>query len=156
MIDCGCLNDNRSFIFGKMITQPIEQFLNNLINAWNSHDLDAAAQFYADDYAGMDIAQREPHRGARGIREFLQRYQNAFPDYRFTADEMIVAGDRAVLVWTARGTHRGSVMNIPPTGRAINVRGVSVLTIENAKVKNAIYIWDVAGLLRNIGLLPEL
>jgi predicted ester cyclase len=59
-------------------------------------------------------------------------------------------------VWTARGTHRGSVMNIPPTGRAINVRGVSVLTIENAQVKNAIYIWDVAGLLRNIGLLPEL
>jgi hypothetical protein len=36
------------------------------------------------------------------------------------------------------------------------VRGVSVLMIEDSKVKNATYIWDVAGLLRNIGLLPEL
>jgi steroid delta-isomerase-like uncharacterized protein len=140
----------------KMMAQPIEQFLNNLVNAWNSHDLDAAAQFYADDYAGLDVAQREPHRGPTGIREFLARYHRAFPDYRFTTDEVIVENNRAVLVWTARGTHRGSVMNIPPTGRAINVRGVSVLTIENAQVKNAIYIWDVAGLLRNIGLLPEL
>ena len=136
--------------------QPTEQFLNNLISAWNSHDLDSVSRFYADDYAGVDVGQREPHRGPNGIREFLKLYLNAFPDYYFTADEMIIEGSRAVLLWTARGTHRGSVMNIPPTGRSINVRGVSVLMIEDSKVKNATYIWDVAGLLRNIGLLPEL
>ena len=138
------------------MTQPMAQLLDKLINTWNSHDFDATARFYAEDYAGIDVGQREPHRGPDGIREFLKRYHNAFPDYRFTTDEVIVEGSRAVLLWTARGTHRGSVMNIPPTGRPINVRGVSVLTIEDDKVKNAIYIWDVAGLLRNIGLLPEL
>jgi len=47
-------------------------------------------------------------------------------------------------------------MNIPPTGRAVAVRGTSVLTVEDGKIKRAFRIWDVAGLLRSIGLLPEL
>jgi hypothetical protein len=36
------------------------------------------------------------------------------------------------------------------------VRGVSLLTLESGKIKHAHYIWDVAGLLRAIGLLPDL
>jgi hypothetical protein len=47
-------------------------------------------------------------------------------------------------------------MRIPPTGCDIAVRGISVLTVENGKVTRGLYIWDVAGLLRSIGLLPEL
>jgi hypothetical protein len=31
-----------------------------------------------------------------------------------------------------------------------------VLTLEDGKIKKALYIWDVAGILRGIGLLPEL
>jgi hypothetical protein len=47
-------------------------------------------------------------------------------------------------------------MHIPPTGRKIAVRGISVLTIENGKITRGLYVWDAAGLLRTIGLLPEL
>ena len=47
-------------------------------------------------------------------------------------------------------------MHIPPTGRKIAVRGISVLTIENEKITSGLYVWDAAGLLRAIGLLPEL
>jgi hypothetical protein len=48
------------------------------------------------------------------------------------------------------------LMNIPPTGKKIAARGVTVLTVEDGLVKRALYFWDVAGLLRDIGLLPEL
>jgi hypothetical protein len=47
-------------------------------------------------------------------------------------------------------------MHIPPTGRKIAVRGISVLTIENGKITRGLYVWDAAGLLRTTGLLPEL
>ena len=68
---------------------------------------------------------------------------------------MIGEGERAALMWTARGTHRGSIMNIPPTNRPVNIRGVSLFTVKENMVHRATYIWDVAGLLRNIGLLPD-
>jgi hypothetical protein len=47
-------------------------------------------------------------------------------------------------------------MNIPPTGRNVEVLGTSVLTVGDGKIARGLYIWDVAGLLRSIGLLPEL
>jgi predicted ester cyclase len=69
---------------------------------------------------------------------------------------MIISDDQSVLVWNATGTHQGTLMNIPPTGRVVSVRGVTVLTIIDHKIVNALYLWDVAGLLRGFGLLPEL
>jgi hypothetical protein len=47
-------------------------------------------------------------------------------------------------------------MHIPPTGRFATVRGVSILTFMDGKIYRGQYMWDVAGLLRAIGLLPEL
>ena len=47
-------------------------------------------------------------------------------------------------------------MRIPPTGREVAVRGVSILTIADGKVTHGETIWDTAGLLRALGLLPEL
>ena len=47
-------------------------------------------------------------------------------------------------------------MNIPPTGHKVEVRGVSMIGIENGLIVRAQYIWDLAGMLRHMGLLPEL
>jgi steroid delta-isomerase-like uncharacterized protein len=127
-----------------------------LIDAWNTHDLDRACAFFAADYEGDDIAQRETQLGPSGMREALSVYYRALPDVRFAIDDLVLEGERAVILWTARGTHRGSLMNIPPSNRAVAVRGVSALTVRGGKVVRALYIWDLAGLLRSIGLLPEL
>jgi steroid delta-isomerase-like uncharacterized protein len=86
----------------------------------------------------------------------MERYLRAFPDLRFLEEETIIQDNHVVLSWTARGTHRGELMHIPPTGRKISVRGVSLLTVENGRITRGLYVWDVAGLLRAIGLLPEL
>ena len=128
----------------------------DLIDAWNTHDLDLATTFFAPDYQGDDIGRPEKQLGPAGLREALALYYRALPDVRFSIDDLILEGERAVILWTARGTHRGSLMNIPPSNRAVAVRGVSALTLRDGKVIRGLYIWDVAGLLRNIGLLPEL
>jgi steroid delta-isomerase-like uncharacterized protein len=133
-----------------------EQLIADLIAAWNTHDLDQATAFFAADYEGNDVAQAEPQRGRAGIRQALARYFAAIPDVRFSLDDLVVAGERAVVVWRAHGTHLGALMNIPASGHAVTVRGVSAFTLRDGQIARAEYIWDVAGLLRDIGLLPEL
>lgn len=132
------------------------QLIPDLIAAWNTHDLDQATAFFAADYEGNDVAQAEPQRGRAGIRRALAGYFQAIPDVTFTRGDLIVAGERAVVVWTARGTHLGTLMNIPASGRRVTVRGVSTFTLQDGQITKADFIWDVAGLLREIGLLPEL
>jgi steroid delta-isomerase-like uncharacterized protein len=128
----------------------------DLLEAWNTHSAERVVPFYAPDYEGVDVAEAVTQHGLRGIEHTLRRYLDAFPDLRFTGEDTVVQGDRVALIWRARGTHLGPLMRIPPTGRAVEVRGVSLLTLKDNKVTRAVYIWDVAALLRAIGLLPEL
>ena len=134
----------------------IGQLVEDLLDAWNAHDIRRITTFYAPQYEGVDVGEAEPQRGPRAISQAVDKYLRAFPDLRFVGEDVVVQGDRAVVVWTAHGTHGGKLMHIPPTGRKIAVRGISVLTIENGKITRGLYVWDAAGLLRAIGLLPEL
>lgn len=134
------------------------QLLEELLGAWNDHDADRVAAFYASGFEGIDVGEAAPQRGPDGVRASFARYLRAFPDLRLHGDEILVDGDRVALFWTARGTHLGVLMSIPATGRQVVVRGASLLTLDpgSGKIVRARYIWDVAGLLRHLGLLPDL
>ena len=60
------------------------------------------------------------------------------------------------LYWTWQGVQRGSFMHIPPTGLHVSVRGTSLIALHEGKIQRALRIWDLAGLLRDLKLLPEL
>ncbi|BCX05256.1 MAG: hypothetical protein KatS3mg053_3194 [Candidatus Roseilinea sp.] len=63
-----------------------------------------------------------------------------FPDLHFELHETIAQGNRVVMVWTARGTHQGRVMNIPPTGARVEVKGISVITVEAGKIVHSLRV----------------
>lgn len=140
---------------GHAMSNEITTMMHELLEAWNDHDSVRAAQFYAEDYYGVDVAQSEPQIG-RGARvRVLDAYIRAFPDLHFSG-ETLVDGDRAALIWTMTGTQRGPILGIPATGRYVEIRGVSILQIVNGKIARGTTVWDTAGLLRALRLLPEL
>jgi steroid delta-isomerase-like uncharacterized protein len=138
------------------MTADLAIFANIINRAWNSHDIEKALGYYSADFLGSDVGIAQPLRGHAGLRAMLENYWAAFPDLKFTITHTVVEGCRAVLVWQAEGTHQGPIMKIPPTGRRIRVRGVSIIDVENGLVVRGQYIWDLAGLLRHLGLLPDL
>ena len=133
-----------------------EEFVAALMAAWNSHDAQRVAQFYSSSYEGVDIGQVAPMRGPAEVQDYFERFYTAFPDAQLTVDSVVADADRCAVAWTAHGTHKGKLMNIPPSGKAVSVRGVSMLTTAGGKVVRALTVWDMAGLLRAIGLLPRL
>jgi steroid delta-isomerase-like uncharacterized protein len=140
-----------------MSTELCQQLVHNLIDAWNAHDLDRVVALYAPDFEETDVALAEPQRGPEAVRRTMRRYLLAFPDLTITADEVIIQDKCVALAWTLAGHHRGLLLNIPATGRLVRVRGVSLMTLnDTGHIVRLNRIWDLAGLLRAIGLLPEL
>jgi steroid delta-isomerase-like uncharacterized protein len=140
-----------------MSLELCQQVARSVIDAWNAHDLDGVVALYAADFEETDVALAEPQRGPEAIRRTMRRYLLAFPDLTITADDVIIQDDCVALAWTLSGHHRGLLLNIPATGRLVQVRGVSIMNIDaTGHITRLQRIWDLAGLLRAIGLLPEL
>ncbi len=139
-----------------IMSDTTAQLVQNLIEAWNAHDANQVAALYAPDYEEEDIAAADRHRSPIAARAKFILYLRAFPDLRLEAEEIVIQGNNAALSWILTGTHRGSLMNIPATGRSVRVRGVSMMTMADGRIKRTCRVWDLAGLLRTFGLLPEL
>jgi steroid delta-isomerase-like uncharacterized protein len=133
----------------------IAELIARLLQAWNAQDVEAIAACYAADYIGEDVAQATPQCGSRGASAAAADYLRAFPDLQITG-ETVIEDQRVALVWMLRGTHKEPFLRVPPSGRSIAVRGVSVLTVQGGRIIHSVCVWDVAGFLRAIGLLPAL
>jgi steroid delta-isomerase-like uncharacterized protein len=127
-----------------------------LVAAWNSHDADRMLPFYAPDFEGVDVAWHQPDCGSAGIRAALERYWRAFPDMQVAVQQTLCQGDCLALHWSAEGTHQGTLMHIPPTQRKVQIQGMSILRLRGGLIWRGQTIWDVAGMLRGLGLLPDL
>lgn len=64
--------------------------------------------------------------------------RDAFPDKRFTVEDAIAEGDKVVLRWTVRGTHRGPfwtpVGTIPATGKSVTVEATVTYRLEGGRI----------------------
>ncbi|HLO16052.1 MAG TPA: ester cyclase [Anaerolineales bacterium] len=138
------------------MTADLATYAETIDEACNSHDTERLLSLCSPEYTGSDVSQATTLHGREDLRLMLETYLKAFPDLRFITTDMIIQGSRLALVWVAKGTHQGPIMNIPPTGRKVEVRGVSVIDVEDGLVVRGHTIWDLAGMLRHMGLPPEL
>jgi len=69
--------------------------------------------------------------------------------------EQVIANDTQVAVrFVLRGKHTGNFFGIPPTGKSVTVCAHVLMRINEGKVSELWGIFDEAGLLRQLGVLP--
>jgi predicted ester cyclase len=108
---------------------------------------DLVAASYRAEIAGFPAMDADGHAG------FGRAFYSGFPDLYHTIDEVILAGPRVITRFTLRGTHTAPFMGIPPSGRAIEVSAIVILTVDEGKVTHLRAIFDQLGLLRQIGIV---
>ena len=120
-------------------------------------DSDSFVKLIADDFVSESDTLPTPLRGRDGARQSMQMYIKAFPDLRFDIEQMIASGEYVVTRWHATVTHKGELMGIPATGRrGDDIHGCTVAEYRDAKAVREWVYWDVATLLRQIGVMPAL
>jgi steroid delta-isomerase-like uncharacterized protein len=135
---------------------PPRELIDELIAAWNAHDLDRVMACYDAAYEGTDVGEAATQQGIIGVRKMVRRWFRAFSDLQVEAETVIIEDNQVALGWLLHATHSGAFMRIPPTQRPVTMRGVSLMTITDGKITRGSRIWDMAAFLRNVGLLPDL
>jgi predicted ester cyclase len=89
------------------------------------------------------------------IKEIVRAYHSAYPDLTHTMEKQVAEGDMVVTRWTTHGTHQGGVMGISPSGKQIEVSGMSMDRISGGKITENWVNWDTLEMLQQIGVIPE-
>jgi len=121
---------------------------------WNAGNLDAADELFSPDYVNHDPMSPEVPPGPRGVKQIAAMYRRAFPDLRFSIDEMLTAGDRVITRWTGQGTQRGALRGLPPSGRQVRVTGISIHRIAGGRIVETWVNWDTLGMMEQLGAAP--
>ena len=120
---------------------------------WSAGKLEVIDELFAPSYRGWEPTDGEIV-GPAGFRELVERYRSAFADTKMTADRLVAEGDWVTMAWTARGTHTGELMGIPPTGRDVTVTGVQLSRIADGRFVEGYGVFDALGLLQQVGAVP--
>jgi len=112
--------------------EPSEQSTRTTINsfneAFNRHDADQLAALLTEDSVFEDTSPAPDGRrieGKAAVVEFWRGWFARNPDAQFEAEEVIVSGNRATVLWVYRKMRNGQPWHI---------RGVDIFTVRDGKV----------------------
>jgi predicted ester cyclase len=123
--------------------------------AMNRHDPNILDEVAAPEYVNYLPVASGPLDLAAS-KGSLQEFFNAFPDLRWVDEGMIAEGDLIASRYTVTGTHRGTLMGIPATGRQIALHGTSLHKLKNGKIVEDWPGFSPLELLEQLGASPSM
>jgi steroid delta-isomerase-like uncharacterized protein len=90
--------------------------------------------------------------GQQGFINYMNLIRSAFPDFHNTVEEMVVENDRVAARLTYRGTHRGKIFGVEPSGKPILYEGLALFRIgDDGKIAEGYVLGNVIHLLGQLG-----
>ncbi len=123
---------------------------------WNKGNLSVADELFAPTYTHHDASTPDVGRGPESEKKRVTLYRNAFHDLRLTIEDIIAEGETVMARWSCRGSHKGDLSGIAPTGKQFAISGVSIARLEKGKMVEGWVNWDALGLMQQLGVVPEL
>lgn len=135
-----------------------------LLDLTNSHLsdpawLDKSLHLFAEDCEVVDIPSGMTSRGPEGYKQVILFFEEGFPDSGMEIINLFASEDQAVVEFIGRGTNTGPLHmptgDVPPTGRAVEMRFCDVYRVSNGKIVSYRSYYDALGFLQQLGLIPS-
>jgi len=134
-------------------TEENKAIARRFIQVWGSGDLDIIDELAAPSLTVQYPILSHVIRGGKTFKKVLHGFRSAFPDAELHVEEEIAEGDKVVIRWNFSGTHQGSLLGIPATGRKVQWTGITIYHLVDGKIMAERGEEDFLGLLRQLGLV---
>ncbi len=112
----------------------------------------------ADEIVALDFVELDPlpgqRQGREGLKEVIAMMRAGFPDIHWVTEETIAEGEKVVSRFTWTGTHKGTFLGIPATGKSVSVKGVVIDRVVGGKMTDSRILMDTLGMLQQLGVVP--
>jgi steroid delta-isomerase-like uncharacterized protein len=126
------------------------RFIEEVINQGR---LEVCDEIVEEEFVELDPLPGQ-QQGREGLKWVIGMMRAAFPDIHWVTDETIAAGDKVVTRFTWTGTHGGTFLGIPATGKSVTVKGVVIDRLRNGKMADSRILMDSLGMMQQLGVVP--
>jgi steroid delta-isomerase-like uncharacterized protein len=98
----------------------------------------------------------EPIRGHDAVKSFLNMFRSGMPDLHLTVDDVAGDGERVATRWSAEGTHTAEMFGLPPTGKRVDIHGISFFRFVDGRIVEDWVEENTLSVLQQLGALPAL
>jgi steroid delta-isomerase-like uncharacterized protein len=129
----------------------VRRFFEELLSTDN---LAVADELLSPDFRFYFAGSPDPMGLAR-YKEFLAARRAAFPDRRFVVEDMIAEGEKVSARFTMRGTHKGELRGIAPSGTEVTMTGIDMIRVADGKMVEDRVEVDQLGMMRQLGAIAS-
>ena len=134
----------------------LQRFIDRYNDAWNAHDVPMIVALHTEDSVFENHTTGDVYVGREAIAAAIGGIFTVFPDLSFESRRQYIREDLVVQEWTAHGTHLGKMrrsgIEVEPTQRQVEYRGMDVIPIREGLVARKDVYSDSVTLLRQLGL----
>jgi steroid delta-isomerase-like uncharacterized protein len=112
-----------------------QSLLEGYIEAWNTGNVENLERIVSSDFEFRMTTKYEARVGLDSLKAEIGRYRTAYPDFHIEVHEIFYSENAAAIRWTITATNSGPGWN-PPTGKQVDVMGMSLLHFEEGKIKD--------------------
>jgi len=112
-------------------------FVEALRKLEEDRDVEALVEIHTEDCEVGNVSVPQTFRGHDGLREFWTNYRKTFGEMKSTFRNVFATEEGAALEWTTQGTSNGE---------DVSYDGVSILEIEDGKVRRFMAYFDTRDL----------
>ena len=120
---------------------------------FNQQNLDEFDRYFSPELVNHGLPPNLPP-DLEGTKMLASMFLAAYPNIQVTIEDLVAEGDQVVTRWSARGTHQGDFMGIPPTGKDVLVTGIATDRFEGGKSVEHWEIVDQLGMMQQLGVIP--
>ena len=131
-----------------------EEIVREHMDSENRHEFDATLDTFHHPRYEL-VATDDVYDGTEEVERYFEETRRAFPDQRNELLAMHHADDAVLVEAVVRGTHRGLLRNLPPTGREFELPILSIFVFEGDKLICERVYFDQSTLLRQLGIARD-
>ena len=90
--------------------------------------------------------------GLMDMRQVVEIYRSAITDMHGGIEDLVAEGDKVACRWSGDATHKGELLGVSATSRAIMLTGIAIYRIADGKIQEEWDYTDLFGLMQQLGV----
>lgn len=121
----------------------------------NTEETRRFMQRYFEAVAADFYGAVEKYVGDEKLIEHAHSFQSGFPGYQIEPIETVAEGNKFAVYAVFRGTHRGTIMDLEPTGKEVLFPFIIMYIVEDEKIVDHHIVINEMDLLQQLGAMFE-